>query len=302
MDDGKVIDEIKTGEGVARMAASATVCEDREKSYELILGARADELLARHGATVEGCVVSGMASSRMGWRELPYAALPQPISGANLTTARLQAPLTDGAPLNVLLVSGIQSSEDVMRGEEVELLGLAQQLPALAEAASALLIMPGTHSKHVRLSRGVITGFDTFMTGELYAHLLHTPTLAASLHPDASFDENDPWFVRGLAEAASEGLLKSLFKIRSRNLLQGVQPVEGTAFLSGLLIGSEVLHAREAAPCVYLAAGGKLAQLYGKAIGDLEIQNAELIDSAVVERAAIDGHLRLLHSTLLSAR
>ena len=101
--------------------------------------------------------------------------------------------------------------------------------------------MPVTHSKHVRLSCGSMTGFETYMTGELFAHLHEMATLRDALSLLEAVDPDNSWFARGARAASGQGFLNALFTIRARRLLHDVRPADGTAFLSGLLIGTELL-------------------------------------------------------------
>ena len=70
------------------------------------------------------------------------------------------------------IIPGVSSAStfglpDVMRGEEVQLMGLNTFHPA----DEVYAILPGTHSKHAKLSHGEITHFSTLMTGELFSLL-----------------------------------------------------------------------------------------------------------------------------------
>ncbi len=58
---------------------------------------------------------------------------------------------------------------NVLRGEETQVFGALELEPDLA--AEALLVLPGTHSKWVRVRDGRLTDFATYMTGELFAVL-----------------------------------------------------------------------------------------------------------------------------------
>jgi 2-dehydro-3-deoxygalactonokinase len=180
----------------------------------------------------------------------------------------------------------------------VELLGLAQQLPSLSSEESALIIMPGTHSKHVKVSNGMMLDFDTLMTGELFACLQTMPTLRDSVLATAAFDETHPWFLRGLREAASPGFFKALFKIRSRNLLRGVPPADGAACLSGLLIGTELLQVHtDTGSRVLAAASVGLNMLYRKAATELGLRRVEFVEETVMEKTTVFGHLRILENS-----
>jgi 2-dehydro-3-deoxygalactonokinase len=113
-------------------------------------------------------VVSGMASSSIGWRELPYASVPFALDGADARTEAFGLDLGRGTAAQVILVSGLATTDDVMRGEETELLGLFAERRWAEVAEDGLVVLPGTHSKHVILEHGRATDFRTYMTGELF--------------------------------------------------------------------------------------------------------------------------------------
>jgi len=85
-------------------------------------------------------IISGMASSTIGMKELPYAKLPFELSGDNLNIEKFEA--DNFCKNDILLISGLQTNVDVIRGEETLLLGCDIN-------DDALVIFPGTHSKHV---------------------------------------------------------------------------------------------------------------------------------------------------------
>ncbi|MGB8352590.1 MAG: 2-dehydro-3-deoxygalactonokinase [Chthoniobacteraceae bacterium] len=295
-EDGTIVDELKTPDGVARMSAG---CRDtpREEYYAQFLACQAGVLLGRNNATAACCVISGMASSRLGWKELPYAVLPQPLDGSGLVVESLCIPVPDHPELEVVLVSGVRSDENVMRGEEVEIIGLAKSLPFIANAADITVILPGTHSKHVRLSNGRIMDFETLMTGELYQSLSAVPTLRDSISPGVAFEESHPSFVHGLQEAMSPGFFKSLFKIRARNLLKDASATDGSAYLSGLLIGTELIQvSAKPGSRVLIASSGLLNVLYHKAAAGLGLSHIGFVAENEMERSTVNGHLEILHS------
>ena len=133
--------------------------------------AKLRELLPVEEAAPRPILISGMASSSIGWRELPYACLPFPLDGSG---ARWQEIERVGEH-RVFVFSGLAAESDVLRGEETEVLGLAAGGALAPFREQALLVLPGTHSKHVRIEAGSITGFSTYMTGELFeVHGLET--------------------------------------------------------------------------------------------------------------------------------
>jgi 2-dehydro-3-deoxygalactonokinase len=181
-------------------------------------------------------IASGMIGSAQGWVEAPYVDLP---AGAE-QLARQLAPVP-GAPLRI--VPGLAqrgAAHDVMRGEETQIVGALAGEPALADA---LVVLPGTHSKWVRLEGGRIRQFTTYMTGELFA-VLRTHSILGRLAPAESGDSAtvDAAFARGVAAAqrSAGGLAPLLFSARASVLVGDLPASASLDYLSGLLIGDEV--------------------------------------------------------------
>jgi len=61
-----------------------------------------------------------------------------------------------------------------MRGEETQILGVLA-----SGGGDGVYVLPGTHSKWAEVQGGRIVGFETFMTGEVFAVLKTTACSAA---------------------------------------------------------------------------------------------------------------------------
>src|SRR6185436_3067798 len=103
---------------------------------------------------------------------------------------------------------------------------------AAEHRADSIAVLPGTHSKHVRIEKGTVTGFTTYMTGELYATLAEASVLRHSVDAKAPWDKTP--FREGVLAARDKGLASSLFSVRARQLLHGVPSSENASYLSGL--------------------------------------------------------------------
>src|SRR5689334_1051200 len=177
-------------------------------------------------------IASGMIGSAQGWIEAPYVGLP---AGA-LQLARQLAPVP-GSPLRI--VPGLAQrghSPDVMRGEETQIVGALTLKP---DIAGGLVVLPGTHSKWVRLAGELVREFTTYMTGELFA-VLRAHSILGRLAPagTAGSEAGGPAFARGVlaAQRSADGLAPLLFSARA-SVLAGDLPAESSVeFLSGLLI------------------------------------------------------------------
>ena len=75
-----------------------------------------------------------------------------------------------------------RGAPDVMRGEETQILGAMKS----SGAHSGLFVLPGTHSKWARVEAGCIVGFETFMTGEVFAVLKEHSVLGRMMAPRES--------------------------------------------------------------------------------------------------------------------
>lgn len=198
-----------------------------------------DQFAARFDELVSGwpnapAIAAGMIGSRQGWIEAEYLAVPA-------TTKALAQALVSFAHNDrmVTIVPGLKFEDgqrfDVMRGEESQLAGLLATDPTF----SGTVIMPGTHSKWVRLESGVIDGFQTYMTGELFDVISEHTILRHSVSATDGSDQHFKTKVRELAQnpASLEG---SLFGLRARHLLDSCDQGRLRQELSASLIMAEL--------------------------------------------------------------
>jgi 2-dehydro-3-deoxygalactonokinase len=248
-----VAGEVRTDEGTAKLAAQGG---DRAAAFRATLARGLERLKAPESCPV---VVSGMASSSIGWKELPYATLPFSLDGRSAVWEQIGD--------RVYLISGLRSATDVLRGEETETLGLVATL-GREMPFEAVIVLPGTHSKHLDVNPGGIATFRTFLTGELFDVLARQSVLRHSTEPEAPFDRAA--FLEGVEESQRRPLTSALFRVRTRQVLDRKSAPSNTSFLSGLLIGAELLSLRGTAVPVIVAAGERLRASYaaaGEALG-----------------------------------
>ncbi len=228
----------------ARLDGDGRVLEERS-SPEGILAVPAGGFPAVFERTVQGwdlppgtlCLASGMVGSRQGWVEAPYARCPV---GADDLAGHLEwvqdAPA--GATLGVVpgICADAAGVPDVIRGEEVQVFGALD----LLGITDGLFVLPGTHSKWVRVQDSRITGFATFMTGEVYAALRQHTILGRMMPPeDGALDGSS--FLRGVLHALrSASLLHSAFSARTLALFSMLPQQALPSYLSGLVIGEEL--------------------------------------------------------------
>ncbi|KMO13577.1 2-dehydro-3-deoxygalactonokinase [Methylobacterium platani] len=250
--DGRLLERRESAGGILRVP---------EGGFPAALAGMVGDWLAAGETRV---LLSGMVGSRQGWQEAPYLACPAGVD--DLARAVVPVPF-DGA--TVRLVPGLSTEDaggtpEVMRGEEVQIFG-ALDFGALAgDGRDALLCLPGSHAKWVRVAGGRIAGFSTHMTGEAFAALKDHTILGRMMTGTA---EPGPAFEAGIARSAEAGgLLHHLFGTRTLGLFGRLAPEDAASYLSGLLIGHEVASAMTGPAPVYLVGSGPLMALYGRAI------------------------------------
>jgi 2-dehydro-3-deoxygalactonokinase len=267
-----------------RVAADGAVRERRSAALGImqIEGGRfAEALDGQIGdwlAAGDGPVLmSGMIGSRQGWREAPYVACP--AGPADIGSRMIE--VAWGASRRAWIAPGLSSRDaagvpDVMRGEETQILGVLDRLPA-----EAWVCLPGTHSKWVEVREGRIVRFTTHMTGEVFAvmktHSILGRMMSGAQTDLAAFDEG----VRRARDAG--GLLHHLFGVRARSLFGELQDSAAASYLSGLLIGHELAsiptsHTTE----VHLLGAPELAQLYQRALERFDRRSVTLDPDAAV--------------------
>ena len=203
-------------------------------------------------------LLAGMIGSTLGWHVAPYVAAPAGSGALAAAVVRL-----DERTAIVPGVSRIDGGRgDVMRGEEVQLVG------AVADGSAppdALLVQPGTHCKWVTMADGAIVDFTTAMTGELFALLRGHSILAGQLATPVT---DNPAFREGVEAGKGRDLAAALFGIRAAGLLGLRESADAASYCSGLLIGSDVA-ARlsvDRHDTVHLLADASLGALYAVAI------------------------------------
>ena len=219
-------------------------------------------------------VLSGMASSSIGLMELPYKKLPFDLDGSDLLVDILNA----GNDHPLIIISGTRTDNDVMRGEETKVLGWAS---ALGEHnGEQLLILPGTHPKHIAIRDNQAVDFKTYMTGEFFDLLANRSVLSASVEAGGDFENpaNQTCFCEGVEAGQAFDLLHMAFMVRTNQLIKQTPKTQNFYYLSGLLIGAELKQITSRTP-VCLVGGQMHSALYARALQILGVPAVKTVDA-----------------------
>ena len=251
---GQCIGEFEDGKGILSVPKDgfpAAVAEIRERLGDKPL------------------LLAGMIGSNRGWVEAPY--VPCPAGMEDLVGGLIWAGDREA------IVPGVSYADadraDVMRGEEVQLLGAVE---AGLIPPDCLVCHPGTHNKWAVVAGGMLQSFRTVMTGELFNLLREHSILSELLQGDAEPNEA---FVSGARRGYSGAAIQSeLFSVRARVLLGEAQREEACGYASGLLIGSDVRIGLGSDKHDQIVVMGRpeLTELYAAAIRETGVRAIEL--------------------------
>ena len=264
--DGSLLREYQSSQGAKSIAGNQSI-------YTKELRKALEELQAHAENKI---YISGMAGSKLGWFETNYSSTP--LTAADFQSNKKLIPGFE----HCFLFGGVQHTDedgsiDVMRGEEVQVFGVADQYPD-----ARLVCLPGTHSKWVHVKDSQLLSFKTYMTGDLFYALskesiFREQMTSKELHHDA--------FVSGCRLAQEGNNVQDLFKLRSSFVFSKVSSEEFYSYLSGFLIMNEIL-AVEPQHKVHLCGSAPLMSVYAIALDQLGVESLAIHS----ETATILGH------------
>lgn len=219
--------------------------------------------------------MAGMVGSMKGWVNVDYAQTP--VSAPDLIAKAYvftlpwgpQAVIIPGVcyPYRDLLDCGANEKSnldineldkyDVMRGEEVQILGLAEQY----KQSELTAVLPGTHSKHAHVVNGKLTQFSSYLTGELYDVLTKHSLLGKGLTIGGLSDQEA--FIKGVEDGQCGEFSNRIFLVWTRRLFKSLDEAQIPDYLSGMLIGMELKNLPQ--KHIYIVGGQGLSLRYQRA-------------------------------------
>ncbi len=272
---------------------SATGEQGRFDFYLQVIGRHIRMLESQSGHSLKNLplVISGMASSSLGMMEMGYKKIPVFADGRDLEVKKIAG--TKDVKNDLYIISGVRTDDDAMRGEETQLAGCESDL-----INKRILVFPGTHSKHVTVRKGMVTGIKTFMTGEFFELLGEKSILSSSVRRSGGLHDkqNKKSFEAGVLAGRQSNLLHTAFLVRTNRLFNKLTEEENYYFLNGLIIGAETGEITEKRNNrVTLVVSGKLKPLYSAAFhasGFRESENNFQTEDA--DLALVKGQWRVL--------
>lgn len=235
-------------------------------------------------ADIECIITSGMSGSEIGILEVLHEELPMDVYRESTRLHVASIPEITNIPF--WFVPGLkklcgETLSDIMRGEETEVFGI---LPYLPNTESAVIVLPGTHNKIIRVNKqGEITDFQTTMSGEILDITVTQSILSGSVSHRFAISEAD--VLKGAAYADTYGLHAALFRVRVMEK-NGISSDLLSSFLCGAVIGEDVKTIRRyvGTDTVWIGGNQALQSIYRILLHDLPTValTREVADAAVV--------------------
>jgi len=251
--------------------------------------------LDRNGAMP--VLLSGMVGSTIGWKDAPYLSCPVSVEEIAEGRVSFAARGIEFSILAGLRTTNPLGTPDVMRGEELQMLGWMKTQANKID--SKLFALPGTHNKWTQVKNNTISNFLTAFTGELFA-LLRNNSILVTDQNTISF--NRDVFIQGIHAIERLGeaqLVHALFATRSKQVLGEMASTDALSYLSGLITAADILGAMrvfDVSDSVTVIGEPTLTDHYMTALEHFGIPG-EACDPAEIAIAGFDAiYQRLYHS------
>ncbi|WP_392561985.1 2-dehydro-3-deoxygalactonokinase [Orbus sturtevantii] len=188
-------------------------------------------------------VASGMITSNMGLCEIPH--LTAPVSQQQLAAGMVSKILPDIINHPIWFIPGVKNAiddvnldncelMDMMRGEEIEAIGV---LSLLSLQGPALIILPGSHSKFVKVNdNNEIIACATTLAGEFIDIITQQTLLANSLNHQFASSIEEEYLLKGAQYCQKVGITRSCFSIRILDLFSQLTINQKANFLLGIVL------------------------------------------------------------------
>lgn len=236
IESNKVTFELKENYGVK-------IGKDKfqEKLYVLL-----KECMKKNNLKIEEIeiIASGMITSSLGLLEVEHIHVP--VSLKKLAENIVKVKFFE---FEINLIPGIKvekeyfkneniKSVDVIRGEEVEVFGILNQIDTIEPT---LIILPGSHNKFIEVKDGEIINFLTTMSGEIYDAMTKHTILKNSVNETFADEIDRRFLLLGNEIGRRFNLNQGSFVLRGIDLVENFSINEKANYLLGLILNGDIL-------------------------------------------------------------
>lgn len=192
---------------------------------------------------IDFIIASGMITSKLGLFEVEHLKLPLNI---NQIHKKIVVKIFLGLP--IYLIPGLKlinenflgssfDQSDVIRGEEVEIVGMLEHLKS---HPNLILILPGSHNKFVEIEENkIIKSFSSTLSGEILNSLIKNTILSNSI---TGYENklNLEFLNLGFKRVNTCGITEAAFNLRGIDISNSLNNVEKFSYLLGVVLGEDI--------------------------------------------------------------
>ncbi len=253
------------------------------------------EITSQYEGNIECILAAGMITSDLGLYKLDHIEAPAGIKELKKGIKKVVLPDVSDIPFcfipGVKTVGTLQET-DMMRGEECEVYGIAENSPA-----DTVYVLPGSHSKIIHINKdGRISGFCTLLSGEMIAALSGHTILRDAVNLQSGTTDKD-YLLSGYRYCEQNGINESLFKVRILKNLMGSSESEIYSFFIGAVLQGEIKKILSSESKRVVLAGKKQLR-EATAVILHKVYDGEVIvaDDSAVEKSTFMGMIKIFES------
>ena len=242
-------------------------------------------------ADVAFICISGNVTAQYGVHEVEHLYLPQSAEEfkKNLFT------FTESKYFRreITLVPGVKQITDdfdmtgLIRGEEIELFGMLDQLNAKYGDQTIAVAIPGSHTNIAYLRGDAIIGAFSNITGEIF-HALKEETVLAPILDNSDGSLDTEWVLKGMKALNDYGIARALNLTHAMRILERNTPLQRRSYAEGVIFGDIAQSAQISTEKMFpecrtlvISADGEVGELYKTLFSTCDVfDTVELLPSA----------------------
>lgn len=247
-------------------------------------------------------LVSGMITSEFGLCKLEHIRVPAGIAELCVNAKEMKIEEISSVPIvficGVKTIGGSFENCDIMRGEETELMGIAN-----TDYGKCVYVLPGSHTKIIKTDEaGRIVDFTTMLTGEMIKAISQNTILKDAVKLNNS-DINSSYLLKGYDYCCSEGINKSLFKARILKNVFNCTNDEIYSFFMGTVLCDEIKQIQKAdAQAVILGGKAQIKEALSIILRARDNKKIITLDDDTVKTATVLGAIRIFENDIILSR
>lgn len=189
---------------------------------------------------VKEIFASGMVTSPYGLKEIPHQVLP--ITIHEFVEAIVPFYEDTCFQRNMYLVPGLKTINDDftyvnnMRGEEIEIFGILDELKTISNSKNVAVILPGSHTHTTYIQDDKIIGIISNFSGELF-HALRSSTILSPILGIDDMKLDKAMVKKGVENLKKFGFNRAIYISHSMRLFNKGTEAERFSYAEGVING-----------------------------------------------------------------